>query len=161
MALIPNGNTARRCLAPPSRHRMRSRSAATTAMGTGVYMPCYNLLWDLHVPYLFSLYLGVNRHPLNQRKTAAVGSSWADFVLKESLLLRVIGALPLPTLFHFLRSAAERYGNGLAMPTSIHCRYSCFRLGPNKSHVHGAFCKFRCSTNDAQIAFLMSALPQL
>src|SRR6266481_1671288 len=39
---------------------MRSRSASTTAMGTGVYMPCYNLLWGLHVPYLFLLYLGVN-----------------------------------------------------------------------------------------------------
>src|SRR5262249_10357503 len=54
MALMPNGKTARRCLAPPSRHRMRSRSDSTTAMGTGVFMPCYNLLWYLYVPYLFS-----------------------------------------------------------------------------------------------------------
>src|SRR5258708_364579 len=89
MALTPNGNTARRCLSPPSRHRMRSRSAAITAMGTGVYMPCYNLLWGPHVPYLFSLRLGVNWCSIESN------GGWqqlpeADFVLRELPLLRVI-----------------------------------------------------------------------
>ena len=31
-------------------------------------MPCYNLLWGPHVPYLFSLYLGVNRRPIESSR---------------------------------------------------------------------------------------------
>jgi hypothetical protein len=60
---LPNGNSAFRCLVPPSRHRMRLRSASTTAMGKDVFMPCYNCFWRPHVPYLFILILGVNRVP--------------------------------------------------------------------------------------------------
>jgi hypothetical protein len=47
-------------------------------------MPCYNLLWGLHVPYLFSLYLGVNRGPSNQAGMAAVA------LAQISPLIRVI-----------------------------------------------------------------------
>jgi hypothetical protein len=60
MALMPNGN---RCLAPPSRHRKRLRSASTTAMGKDVFMPVTIALVPPHVPYLFTLKLGVNRVP--------------------------------------------------------------------------------------------------
>src|SRR5215468_8039903 len=39
MALMPNDNTTRRCLAPPSRHRMRSRSASMVAIWSDVLFP--------------------------------------------------------------------------------------------------------------------------
>ncbi len=99
--------------------------------------------------------------PLNQAEDGGSGLLLSGFRSEGGTTLTCHGALCMPTLFHFLRSAAERYGNGLALPTSIHCRYSCFRLGPNKSHAHEAFSKSRCSTNDTQIALLMSALPPL
>jgi hypothetical protein len=39
MASMPNGNTACRCLTPPSRHRIRSRSASTLDCGQGLLLP--------------------------------------------------------------------------------------------------------------------------
>jgi hypothetical protein len=59
MALMPNGNTARRCLAPPSRHRMRSRSASTTAAGRAYSCPL-QLIYRANCSLFVLIESGVN-----------------------------------------------------------------------------------------------------
>src|SRR5216683_1928306 len=94
---------------------MRSRSASTTAMGTGVYMPFCNSLGSPHVPYLFSSYLGVNRRDLHSIAKFSQAFDQAIFLLVGGTTIEVIAAEILicrPVLEHVVDRGKDGGGDG-------------------------------------------------
>src|SRR5216683_368485 len=94
---------------------MRSRSASTTAMGTGVYMPFCNSLGSPHVPYLFSSYLGGDRRDLHSIAKFSQAFDQAIFLLVGGTTIEVIAAEILicrPVLEHVVDRGKDGGGDG-------------------------------------------------